>query len=207
MHGTLWLRRYRGFSVEVRRYAQTPAGQNIAFIVEHYDEDPLDVMEWSKYKRRFYAEFLQTHYAQQQQATGAANGDLDGLVGAADQQAAGHGHATASGGHAGRPSAGNLPDDVDPANVPTPDGVDNPHAPTAHGSGGNGTAVDGNRITRRDDAADDTQEQHAQFDPQSVHPAVRGHSNVVKVRGDGHAPGVGDGDADAAESDANEAEN
>lgn len=148
--------------------------------MDEYGKDPLEVMEWPMQKRLLYTE-LMTNYRQQQQEYQQAvqSGDADADLGA---------HA---GGH--MPSAANLPDDVNPADVPTPEGVDNPYAraqegtQAAAGGADGGAAVDGERITRRADADPDPAEQGAQYDMREIHPAVRKHGNVIRVRDDGDA--------------------
>lgn len=148
-------------------------------------------MDWSLKKRLLYAGLLSEWLADQQQATpdaatGAGDvGDLDQLAAEATQhqQAAG---AQAGGGAA--PTPGHLPNDLDPADVPTPDGVENPYTSGQGGAGSEtaGAAVDGDRVTRRADAEPDAGggEDRQLYDPREIHPAVRKHGSVVRVRND-----------------------
>lgn len=160
-------------------------------------------MDWPLKKRLFYAGLHQTWQADQQQATQHADeltrtggvGDLDALQREAQQVQ----QPTGGGGGNGRgrsgqptPTPSHLPDDLDPTQVPTPDGVTNPYAQAQAQSqqqqtGGGGAAVDGQRITRRESAARDdgaVAGTEQLYDPREIHPAVRKHGSVVQVRGD-----------------------
>lgn len=146
--------------------------------------------QWPTRKRVFYATLKQTYNAQQARAQQAIHGegdvDMDSLLAQADTHAGmGDGTGMPGAGASGAPP-GQLPDGLDPSTVATPDGVDNPYATGGHPGGGDPPAeVDGQRVTRRPDAETETDDGgNASYDLRDVHPAVRKHGSVVRVRGD-----------------------
>lgn len=111
-----------------------------AAIAEAYGFDPLVVLEWPARKRLFYANILSAHPDRR----AAANGHADAQAHAqaqAQAQAQQFGGANAGAGAQPAQSHPNLPDGLDPADIPTPQGVENPYASPDPNGAGTGAGV------------------------------------------------------------------
>ena len=145
-----------------------------AAIAEAYNEDPLDVMKWPLRKRLFYIQMVNAHPERRAAREQGRDQQQSGQQPPAPAQtptptSAPSPSATPT------PSTANLPNGLDPADVPTPPGVENPYADAQQATA---------PATSPQQSAGSAAGTQQRLSDASQHPKVARHDSVVNVVGD-----------------------